>query len=173
MATTLPNMKNDGAAINSRLTVLETKTTNLENKTFAAVATSGSYTDLTNTPDLSEYATNTAVTSGLAAKVSASGNRGTLAGYESCASSSASALTLNESSAETQVVTGPVAITVNDGPASRAFTKNVLIINSSATVTLGTRWKWANGKVPEMKPNSLLVCKWASTLGIASLVVTE
>ena len=104
--------------------------------------------------------------------VKKSGARSALAGYESV-SAGAAAVTITASSADDQVLTGAVAITVNNGTSGQTWQKNVLVKNAGATVVPGTSWKWAGGKAPEMKANSLLVCKWINDTGILSLVLTE
>lgn len=104
--------------------------------------------------------------------VKKSGNRAALAGYETIGSGAA-AVTVNASSPDDQVVTGAVTITVADGAAGQTWQKNVGITNAGASVAPGNQWKWAGGKAPEMKANSLLVCKWLGTFGILSLVLTE
>ena len=104
--------------------------------------------------------------------VKKSGNRAALAGFETI-SSGASAVTINASSPDDQVVTGAVAVTVSNGAAGQTWQKNVGITNAGASVAPGNQWKWAGGKAPEMKANSLLVCKWLGTFGILSLVPTE
>lgn len=104
--------------------------------------------------------------------VKKSGARSALAGYESV-SAGAAAVTITASSADDQVLTGAVAITVNNGTSGQTWQKNVLVKNAGATVVPGASWKWAGGKAPEMKANSLLVCKWINDTGILSLVLTE
>lgn len=104
--------------------------------------------------------------------VKKSGDRSALAGYESV-SAGAAAITIKADSPDDQVVTGAVAITVADGAASQTWQKNVVIKNAGATVVPGAAWKWAGGKAPEMKANSLLVCKWVHDVGFLSLVLTE
>lgn len=104
--------------------------------------------------------------------VKKAGARSALAGYESV-SAGAAAITITASSADDQVLTGAVAITVNNGTSGQTWQKNVLVKNAGATVVPGASWKWAGGKAPEMKANSLLVCKWINDTGILSLVLTE
>lgn len=104
--------------------------------------------------------------------VKKSGARSALAGYESV-SAGEDAVTITASSADDQVLTGAVAITVNNGTSGQTWQKNVLVKNAGATVVPGASWKWAGGKAPEMKANSLLVCKWINDTGILSLVLTE
>ena len=199
-AATLPDMKAVGASINTRITALEYKK-------FAAVATSGKYSDLIGAPNLEgtanfagasftgavtvpeptadqnpatkkytdqkiESAKVAAATVAKDASVPRVGNRGVLSGYESC-SSGAAALTLSGASPETQVLTAAAAITVANGDAATAYTKNVFIKESRTTITPGAAWKWAGGKVPEMKANSLLIAKWCGEVGVLSLVTTE
>lgn len=104
--------------------------------------------------------------------VKKAGDRSALAGFETIASG-ASAVTINATSPDDQVVTGAVAITVSNGAAGQTWQKNVGIANAGASVAPGNLWKWAGGKAPEMKANSLLVCKWLGTFGILSLILTE
>lgn len=105
-------------------------------------------------------------------KAAISGDRGACAGFETAATTN-SAVTISGSSADSMLVTGAVAITLANGAAGTAFTKNVLVTNAGATITPGSGWKWAGGKVPEMKANSLLVAKWLGSLGVLSLIYTE
>lgn len=118
--------------------------------------------------DLNAYMT-TAQKASLVAK---SGDRGALAGFEDC-TTSAAAITISGTSPETQIVNAAVSITIANGTAAKAYTKNVFIKDAGATVSPGSAWKWVGGKVPEMKVNSLLVAKWCGDVGILSLVTTE
>ena len=104
--------------------------------------------------------------------VKKSGNRAALADYETI-SSSANAITINANSADDQICTGAVTITVSDGSNGQTWQKNVTITNAGATISPGSKWKWSGGKAPELKANSLLVCKWAGVFGVLSLVTTE
>lgn len=104
--------------------------------------------------------------------VKKSGDRSSLAGYEAV-SAGDDAITVKADSPDDQVVTSAVAITVEDGAASQTWQKNVVIKDAGATVVPGSKWKWAGGKAPEMKANSLLVCKWVHDVGFLSLVLTE
>ena len=106
------------------------------------------------------------------AKIPLSGSRGTLAGYNTPASS-ATAVTINGSSNDDTVVTAAVAVTISDGSAGQTWTKTVALQNASATVTLGGSWKWVGGSAPTIKANSILVVKWCGAFGIANLVVGE
>ena len=104
--------------------------------------------------------------------ITKTGDRGSLAGYETI-SSSANAITINATSADDQICTGAVTITVSDGSNGQTWQKNVTITNAGATISPGSKWKWAGGKAPELKANSLLVCKWVGVFGVLSLVTTE
>lgn len=105
-------------------------------------------------------------TSGLITK---SGDRGILAGFNKPASTS-DAVTIDASSNDDTIVTRAVAVTVNNGSSRQTWTKTITLQNSSATVTLGTSWKWLGGEVPSVSANSILVVKWCGTFGIANLV---
>ena len=125
--------------------------------------------------DLSSYVPNTTFTSyqstvntQLGQKVAKSGARGNLAGYEALTSSGA-AVTITQTSPDDTAVTGAVGITVNNGSAGTTWTKTVGITNASATVTLGSSWKWSGGEQPTVKANAVLVLKWYGTFGFAAL----
>ena len=100
-----------------------------------------------------------------------SGSRGNLAGYEDCIVSSA-ALTITQTSPDSQQVTTAVAITVNNGTANSTWTKKVSIKNAFTTVNLGTAWVWAGGSAPTMTAPSLLVLSWDNDVGFAVLQTT-
>lgn len=104
-------------------------------------------------------------------KISTSGDRGSLAGYETL-TSTASAVTITDGSPDDQAVTGAVAVTVSNGTAGKVWTKTVGITNESATISLGSSWYWVGGKVPTVAANSVLVLKWYGTFGVANLVLT-
>ena len=101
--------------------------------------------------------------------VQKSGNRGSLSGYE--AMSSSYSVTVTSTSADDQVAEG--TITVQNGTSGQTWQKNVAITSVGAKVSPGSNWKWAGGSAPEVKANSLLVCKWCGTFGILSLITTE
>lgn len=103
--------------------------------------------------------------------VGKTGNRGNLSGFETPVVQS-SALTVTNTSRDTNLVTGAVKITVNDGAANQAWTKTVAISNGSATISLGSKWKWYGGAAPDVSANCVLVLHWCSTFGVASLIVT-
>ena len=100
-----------------------------------------------------------------------SGSRGSLSGYETLTSSS-SAVTISNSSKDDTAVTGAVKITVNNGSSGQVWTKTVGITNGSATISLGSSWKWAYGSTPTVSANSVLVLKWYGTFGLANLIPT-
>lgn len=131
-----------------------------------------------------DYATTSALTSGLAGKANSShthtianvtglqdalnvaipksGNRGTLAGY----SSSATGTTVNATSSDSLYASANV--TVANGATGQTWTKVVKL--SAGTVTLGTNWTWVGGEAPELKYPCILVCHWNQDKGIAGIV---
>lgn len=138
-----------------------------------------------------DYATNTALTQGLAGKANSShthtianvtglqdalnaastqasnavpksGNRGALAGY----STSATGTTVNATSGDSLYASANV--TVANGTTGQTWTKIVKM--SAGTVTLGTNWAWVGGEAPELKYPCLLVCHWNQDKGIAGIV---
>lgn len=100
------------------------------------------------------------------------GNRGNCAGFE-VPVVQATALTINERSRDSNLVTGAVKITVSNGAANQSWTKTVAISNASATISLGSSWKWYGGAAPDVSANCVLVLHWCSTFGLASLLVTS
>lgn len=131
-----------------------------------------------------DYATTSALTSGLAGKANSShthtianvtelqdalnatipksGNRGALAGY----SSSATGTTVNATSGDSLYAS--TNVTVANGATGQTWTKVVKL--SAGTVTLGTNWSWVGGEAPELKYPCLLVCHWNQDKGIAGIV---
>lgn len=138
-----------------------------------------------------DYATTSALTSGLAGKANSShthtianvtglqdalnaastqasnaipktGNRGALAGY----STSATGTTVNATSGDSLYASANV--TVANGATGQTWTKVVKL--SAGTVTLGTNWYWVGGEAPELKYPCLLVCHWNQDKGIAGIV---
>lgn len=149
-------------------------------------------TELTKKQPKGDYATNTALTQGLAGKADSShthtitnvtdlqdtlntistkasnaipkaGNRGALAGY----STSAVGTTVDASAKDSQYATSG-AVTVKNGATGQAWTKVVKM--SAGTVTLESNWTWVNGKAPELSFPCLLICHWNNDKGIAGVV---
>lgn len=136
-----------------------------------------------------DYATNTALTTGLAGKANTShthtvadvtnlqttldslngdkipktGNRGALAGY----STSAVGTTVDASAKDSQYATSG-AVTVKNGATGQAWTKVVKM--SAGTVTLESNWTWANDEAPKLSFPCLLICHWNNDKGIAGVV---
>ena len=136
-----------------------------------------------------DYATNTALTTGLAGKANAehshaiadvtdlqttldglnsgkipkTGNRGALAGY----STSAVGTTVDASAKDSQYATSGT-VTVKNGTTGQAWTKVVKM--SAGTVTLEPNWTWVNGEAPELSFPCLLICHWNNDKGIAGVV---
>lgn len=148
-------------------------------------------TELAKKQPKGDYATTSALTSGLAGKANSShthtianvtglqealnsastqasnaipksGNRGALAGY----SSSATGTTVNATSGDSLYASANV--TVANGATGQTWTKVVKL--SAGTVTLGTNWSWVGGEAPELKYPCLLVCHWNQDKGIAGIV---
>lgn len=95
--------------------------------------------------------------------ISKSGNRGTLAGYETPSSASS----INGASNDTNYSVENV--TVANGDAGTSWTKTVLL-TGVVTVTLGSSWAWVGGEAPTITANSVLVLYWNNTNGIAGVV---
>ena len=162
-ASTTYLTKTDAASTYLGKTAKAASATKADSATSATKATQdGSGNVITST-----YATQTTAN----AKIAKSGDRGSLAGYESL-TSTASAVTISDGSPDDQAVTGAVAVTVSNGTAGKVWTKTVGITNESATISLGSSWYWVGGKVPTVAANSVLVLKWYGTFGVANLVLT-
>lgn len=165
-------------------------TTELANKTDIPDITGKADTtyvnaELTKKQPKGDYATNTALTEGLAGKANTShthavadvtglqtdldgkipktGNRGALAGY----STSAVGTTVDASAKDSQYATSG-AVTVKNGDTGQAWTKVVQM--SAGTVTLESNWAWVNGEAPELSFPCLLICHWNNDKGIAGVV---
>lgn len=131
-----------------------------------------------------DYATTSALTSGLAGKANTShthtkgqitdfptipdtstlipksGNRGAIAGYES----STRGIIVSEESKDSQTTSG--AMSVKQGTSGTTWTK--VMYMTSGSVSLGANWKWSGGSAPTLKFPGVLVCHWNDTGGIAS-----
>lgn len=89
-----------------------------------------------------------------------SGNRGAIAGYES----STSGIIVSDTSADSLTSSG--AIEVKQGTSGTTWTKVMYMTGGS--VSLGVNWKWSGGSAPTLKFPGVLVCHWNDTGGIAS-----
>lgn len=150
-------------------------------------------TELAKKQATGDYATNSALTSGLAGKADSShthiianvtglqeainnastqasnaipksGNRGALKGFEN----STAGTTVNDTSPDTQHAAGDVI--VNGGTANNATTSWTKVVDMTAgTVTLGSNWVWSGGKAPLLKFPGVLTCHWngGNSKGIA------
>lgn len=171
---------------NTKHTHTVAEITNL-NSTLSGYVTTDTLTEeLAKKQAKGDYATNSALTSGLAGKANSShthtkaqitdfpsipdvstlipksGNRGALAGY----SSSATGTTVNATSCDSMYASGNV--TVANGETGQTWTK--VITMAVGFVTLGTNWSWVGGEAPELKYPFLLVCHWNKNQGIAGIV---
>lgn len=99
-----------------------------------------------------------------------SGSRGNMAGYNTPSSVSAN-VTIDGASSDDVILTSASKITISNGSSGQSWIKTVAIQNASATIALGSSWKWINGEVPTVSTNSILVLKWMGTFGMANLVV--
>lgn len=141
-------------------------------------------TELAKKQAKGDYATNTALTQGLAGKANTShthtksqitdfptipdtstlipksGNRGAIAGYES----STRGIIVSDTSKDSQ--TSPGAISVKQGTSGTTWTKVMYMTGGS--VSLGANWKWSGGSAPTLKFPGVLVCHWNDTGGIAT-----
>lgn len=91
-----------------------------------------------------------------------SGTRGIIAGYES----STRGIVVSGTSADSMTSSG--AISVKQGSAGTTWTK--VMYMTSGSVKLGANWKWSDGSAPTLKFPGVLVCYWNDTGGIASYI---
>jgi hypothetical protein len=141
-------------------------------------------TELAKKQPKGDYATTSALTSGLTGKANTShthtksqitdfptipdtstlipksGNRGAIAGYES----STRGIIVSDTSADSLTSSG--AISVRQGTPGTTWTK--VMYMTSGSVSLGANWKWSGGSAPALKFPGVLVCHWNDTGGIAS-----
>lgn len=141
-------------------------------------------TELAKKQAKGDYATTSALTSGLAGKANTShthtksqitdfptipdtstlipksGNRGAIAGYES----STRGIIVSDTSADSLTSSG--AISVEQGTSGTTWTK--VMYMTSGSVSLGENWKWSGGSAPTLKFPGVLVCHWNDTGGIAT-----
>ena len=95
-------------------------------------------------------------------KIPVSGSRGTLSGYETATAGTTVSATSNDAQ------TGS-SITISNGTSGTSWTK-IVGLSANATVTLGSSWSWSGGEAPDLTSAGILVCCWASTIGICSFV---
>ena len=140
---------------------------------LAAVATSGSYSDLSNKPTIPSAVTKTSQLTNdsgfltshqdISGKVNVSGARGALAGYEATTAGT----TVSATSADALVASSDV--TVSNGASGTSWTK-VVSLTAAVTVTLGSSWTWQGGSAPTIVANGILVCCWCGSFGLCSFV---
>lgn len=143
-------------------------------------------TELAKKQSKGDYATNTALTQGLAGKANSShthtksqitdfpsipdastlipksGDRGAIAGYES----STRGIIVSNTSPDSQTTSG--AIAVKPGNSGTTWTK--VMYMTSGSVSLGANWKWSGDSAPTLKFPGVLVCHWNDTGGIANYI---
>lgn len=143
-------------------------------------------TELAKKQAKGDYATTSALNTGLAGKANTShthtksqitdfptipdtstlipksGNRGAIAGYES----STRGIIVSDTSADSLTSSG--AISVKQGTSGTTWTK--VMYMTSGSVSLGANWKWSGGSAPTLKFPGVLVCHWNATGGIANYI---
>lgn len=144
-------------------------------------------TELAKKQAKGDYATNSALTSGLAGKankahthaiadvtnlqttlntindkIPKTGNRGAIAGY----STSTSGAVVDASAKDSQYTAS--AVTVKNGASGQTWTKVVKL--SAGTVTVESNWSWVDGEAPELVYPCILVCHWNQDKGIVGIV---
>ena len=148
-----------------------------------------------------DYATNTALTQGLAGKANTShthtksqitdfpeipdtstlipktGDRGGVAGWEISGRYTETTVTITKDSPDTltekvgMLPATGVKFTVPNGDDATTFTKVVKVYNTD-TFSLGGNWNWAGNKAPEMR-QGFVVLHWNNNAGVATLIAME
>ncbi len=149
----------DVAALNETLKSKLDVTGKAVGAIVADSANSVDWSGVKNKPDLSVYATTTALTEGLAGKIPTVGNRGALAGYESftCVNSTAA---LTPSSADSLIIlgnNGPVTINISGGTLGTVATKLVWIDRSNSTINFTGLTGWFANNAPVLKKTCVLI----------------
>ena len=104
-------------------------------------------------------------------KISISGSRGSLAGYES--TQTVTSLTVSASSRDSMVWNGTGSITVSNGSAGQAWIKVVMLQQAPSSVSLGTNWAWVGGSAPTLSANGTLVFAWNGIKGVANFLAVS
>ena len=105
------------------------------------------------------------------AKVAISGNRGVLAGHAEPTTINYSS-SIDGSSGDDMRYTGqePNMVSVANGQVDETWVKTISFETDTASVALGSSWRWSNGEAPVIKSKSVLVLYWNGTFGIAHLM---
>lgn len=150
-------------------------------------------TELAKKQTKGDYATNTALTSGLAGKANTShthtksqitdfpeipdtstlipktGNRGTLVGYDKVTSESSTTVSVNRDTADTFLTSGAVTTEeIISDHFDECWTKVCALLSTSPTVTLGAGWAWQGGKAPTLAQYDLVIFNKTRGLGTAT-----
>lgn len=158
-------------------------------------------TELAKKQAKGDYATTSALNTGLAGKANTShthtksqitdfpeipdtstlipktGARGSVAGWEVSGRYTSTTFTITKDSPDTltekvgMLPATGVAFTVPNGDGATTFTKVVKVYNAD-TFSLGENWKWAGNKAPEMK-QGFVVLHWNNNAGVANLIAME
>ena len=128
----------------------------------APTATAG-----TNTTQIATTAFVQTAVSSAGGGIPKSGNRGSLAGYETIGNSTVfgSAYEPGDTNQTTS------SITVYDGNSGTSWTKIVRLTSSSPSVSfVGSKWTWKDGTAPTLSTGGILVLCWCGDGGIANFI---
>lgn len=101
---------------------------------------------------------------GLPGGLPTSGDAGELSLYETAGE----VTTIDESSPGAGTASGAVAVA--NGLAGKAWTKTVLLLAATPTVTLGSSWVWRGASQPTLATGGMVVCTWIASKGIAAYI---
>lgn len=142
-----------------------------------------------------DYATTSALTSGLAGKANSShthtksqitdfptipdastlipktGNRGALAGWDTNAVVSDTALTeIRGTSPDVIKVTVDKTVQIHNGNARESWTKVIYIVAANVQVNLADQWYWVGSSTPTIEKFCMIVLHWNDTRGYANVL---
>lgn len=100
-------------------------------------------------------------------KIPKEGNRGMPAGYSQIAGGTTQ-VTRDTPDSSMGIAGGVIALSVVNGSDDETWTKVVSI--GKGSVSLGDRWHWVDGEVPELTYPCFLICHWNGGDGIVGIV---
>lgn len=106
---------------------------------------------------------NVSINTTITGKIAVTGDRGTLAGYETVGTAS----TISETSPDSNEVGQDV--TISNGTVGTSWTK-IARLTAAVNITLSSSWVWSDGSVPTITAGGILVCCWCGSGGIAQFI---
>ena len=126
-------------------------------------------TTVASVTEVSTTASNAQTTAN--SKVSKTGARGSLAGYEDVTSNNESTLTINQDSPDNIICPVAATVTISNGVEGQVWTKCLIVVSADTSITMEDKWL-IGGSNTTLTDYSLVVLKWCSTFGVANLITT-